>query len=228
MTAPGTEATRAGSWRTAARLLREQPDRVLVPAAVLTALGLVANVLVNWLIGLVVGSTPCQRYYLGETLTARCADTTGRGQLGVLVGLFVLFLIGHLIAAALSRASLDLVDGRDSRGVFGGWRVRTVLPAAVATSALLTVGTLLLVLPGVVLAFLTRYTMTFVVDQGLGTGAALVASTRLVLRHPVREVGFALAALGVLLLGLLALVVGLLLAVPLALLAQTVRYRASC
>lgn len=219
-------AVRTSSLLPATRALGRQPDRILVPAVVLTALGLVANVLVNWLLGLAVGSTPCPRYYLGTTLTARCAGTTGRGQLGIVVGLFVLFLIGHLVAAGLSRASLDLIDDASSRGVFGGWSVARALPAAVTTSLLLTLGTVLLVVPGIVAAFLTRYAMTFVVDRGLGTWAAIAASSRLVLKNLVGEVGFALGALGVLLLGLLALEIGLLLAVPLVLLAQTYRYRA--
>ena len=213
------------AWHTAVRLLGRAPDRVLVPAIALTVLGLTANLVLNWLIGLWVGTTRCPRYYLGSTLTARCAGAAGRGQVGLLLGLFLLFLIGHLVAAGLSRASLDLVDGVGSRGVLGGWSVLRVLPAALVLSALLTVGTLLLVLPGILLAFLTRYAMTYVVDQGLGPVAAIAASTRLVLSDLPRELAFALAALLVLVLGLLALEIGLLLAVPLVLLAQTIRYR---
>ncbi|WP_148045108.1 hypothetical protein [Nocardioides marmorisolisilvae] len=218
-------AVRTRSLGTAIRQLGRQPDRILVPAVVLTVVGLIANVLVNWLIGLAVGSTPCPRYYLGTTLTARCAGTTGRGQLGVLVGLFVLFLIGHLVAAGLSRASLDLIDEVPSRGVFGGWNLLRALPAAVTISLLLTLGTVLVVLPGLLLAFFTRYAMTFVVDRGLGTWSAIAASTRLVARNLVRETGFAVTAVAVLVLGLLALEIGLLIAVPLVLLAQTYRYR---
>ena len=224
VTATGTQET-SGSLRTAARLLRQQPDRILVPAIVLTVLGLVGNVLLQWLIGIVVGSTDCPRYYLGQTLTARCAGETGRAQLGALVGLFVLFLIGHLVAAGLSRTSLDLVDGLPSRGVFGGWNVVKALPAALAISTLLTVATVFLVLPGIVAAFLTRYAMTFVVDQGLGVWAAVAASVRLVCSNLLGELGFAILALLVLLLGLLALEIGLLVAVPLLLLAQVTRYR---
>lgn len=226
MTASGATApSRTRALRTATRLLGEHPDRVLVPALVLSVFGLVANVLLQWLIGNAVGSTPCQRIYLGSTLTARCAGTTGRGQLGVLVGLFVLFLIGHLVAAGLSRASLDQIDGVPSRGVFGGWDVLGALPAALVISTVLTVGTLFLVVPGILAAFLTRYAMTFVVDQGLGTGAAIAASARLVVSNLGAEIGFALGALLVLLLGLLALEIGLLIAVPLVLLAQCYRYR---
>ena len=224
MTAAGTE-TRHGALRSATRLLRQQPDRIMVPAIALTVLGLVANVLLQWLIGLAVGSTPCQRLYLGSTLTARCAGATGRAQLGVVVGLFVLFLIGHLVAAGLSRASLDLLDGRGSRGVFGGWNLLAAVPAALMISTVLTIGTVLLVLPGILAAFLTRYAMTFVVDQGLGPAAAVAASVRLVCSNLLSEVGFAVLAVLVLLLGLLALEIGLLVAVPLVLLAQVVRYR---
>jgi len=92
-------------------------------------------------------------------------------------------------------------------------------------STLLTLATLFLVLPGIVAAFLSRYAMTFVVDQGLGVWAAMAASVRLVWSNLLAEVGFATLALLVLALGLLALEIGLLVAVPLVLLAQVVRYR---
>jgi uncharacterized membrane protein len=225
-TSPTTSRPEPRAFRTAARLLGRNPDRVLVPAIALTVLGLVANVLLNWVIGLWIGSTPCPRYYLGTTLTSRCSGPAGRGQLGILIGLFALFLIGHLVAAGLSRASLDLIDEQPSRGVLGGWEVRRALPAALVISTLLTIGSVFLVLPGILVAFLTRYTMTFVVDRGLGTWAAISASVRLVLANLLREAGFALVALAALVLGLLALEIGLLLAVPVVLLAQTVRYRA--
>jgi len=227
VTATGTTASpeRIRAVRTAARLLRQHPDRILVPAIALTVVGLFANVVLNWLIGLWVGSTSCPRYYLGETLTGRCAGPPGRGQIGVLIGLFGLFLIGHLVAAGLSRASLDLIDDRPSRGVFGGWSLLRALPAAATISALLTVGTLFFVLPGILIAFLTRYAMTFVVDRDLGVWAAIGASTRLVVSRLPGEIGFAVAALLVLVIGLAALEIGLLLAVPLVLLAQSYRYR---
>lgn len=211
--------------RTAARLLRAQPDRLLVPAIVLTVAGLLGNVALQWLIGEAVGSTACDRHYLGATLVARCADENGRAQLGTLAGLYVLFVIGHLIAAGLSRAALDLLDEAPSRGVFGGWSVLRALPAALSISALLTIATVFLVLPGVLAAFLTRYAMVFVVDRGLGGVAAVRASVGLVVANLRGELGFAALSVLVLLAGLLALVLGLFVALPLVLLAQTVRYR---
>lgn len=229
MTATGTlpaSRPRPRAFRSAVRLLGPHPERVLVPATALTVLGLVANVLLQWLIGLYVGSTACPRSYLGTTITARCSGELGRTQLGFVVGLLVFFLIGHLIAAGLARTSLDLIDGGSSRGVLGGWDLLRVLPTALVVSALLTAGTIFLLLPGILLGFLTRYAMTFVVDQGLGTWAAIRASIRLVLSNLLGELAFALGAVLLMLLGLLALGIGLLIAIPLVLLAQAVRYRA--
>lgn len=214
---------RAG-WRT----LLAAPDRIMISVIALSVPAIAVHVAAQHLIGITVaGSQECQRAYLGTRLLADCGPSNGRAQLALLVGLFAFFLVGHLVVAGLYRVALDAVDETPARGPFAGWNLLRVLPAALLLSGLLTISTLFLVLPGIVLGFFTRYTMLFVVDRSLGAFAALAASVSLVARRFVGELGFVVLAAAVLLAGLLVLGIGLYLAVPVVLIAQTIRYRSA-
>ncbi|MFL6158931.1 MAG: hypothetical protein ACJ72D_22815 [Marmoricola sp.] len=210
-------------WRT----FRTRPDRLLVPTVVLSVVAVAVHVVLQHLISTyVVATATCPRNYLGTLLQADCGPSNGRAQLGVLVGLWVIFVIAQLFGAGIDRSALDLVDGRPARGPFRGWVTGRVLVAALALGALLTINTIVLLVPGLVFAFLSRYALLFVVDQGHGTLEAVVESTRLVTSDLASELGFAVRSFAVLLLGLLLLGIGLYVAVPVVMLAQAQRFRA--
>ncbi len=228
-TGPGTASeavvprgTLRAGWRTLAR----SPERVLVPALAILLPAVAVHVLLQYLISTrLVGSSECVRDYLGGVVYAECLPGNTRAQLGVLVGFFVIVVLAHVVVAGIGRSALDVVDGEPVRGPYAGWTLRTVLPTALLLGALLTVATLFLVLPGIVLAFFTRYTVLFVVDAGLDPLAAVAASVGLVARRLGSELGFVILSSLVLLLGLLACGIGLFLAVPVVLVAQALRYR---
>lgn len=216
-----------GPLRTGWRFLLAAPDRILVPTLVLSVPAIALHIALQYLISArIAGTTACGRRYLGQLLVAECGPSSGRAQLGVLVGLFVIFLLGHLVVAGINRAALDAVDGLPVRGPFAGWGVLRVLPTATLLAASLTVATLFFLLPGLVLAFFTRYAMLFLVDRPSGPVAAISASVRLVAAQLRTEVGFATRSFGLLVVGALALGIGLYAAVPVVLLGQVVRYRA--
>ncbi|RZI79335.1 MAG: hypothetical protein EOO67_20605, partial [Microbacterium sp.] len=188
MTASGT--LRAG-WRD----LAGSPDRILVPTLVLSTVGIVAHVLLQYLVGVVVaGSSDCARPYLDGVLTARCGPTDARAQLTLLIGLFLLYLVGQVVVAGLYRAALDLVDAAPVRSPFAGWLSLRVVGAAAVFAVLMTINTVFLLLPALVLGFLIRYAPLYVVDQGLGPVAAVVASTRFVLADLGGELWFVVRA----------------------------------
>lgn len=221
------EPAHAGSIRAAWRRLLAAPDRVLLPTLVLSTLGVLGHVVVQQLIGLsVVGSARCAQRYLGHPLVVGCGPTPAREQLGVVVALATIFAIGHLVVAGVDRTVLDLVDDAPPRGPFAGYRVLPVLVLAGVLGPALAVATLFCFVPGLVLAFFTRYALLFVTDQRLGPVAAVLASTRFVAADLAGELRFAGLAFGTLVLGVLALGVGAYVAVPVVLLAQAGRYRA--
>jgi len=212
---------RAG-WRTLAR----SPERILVPAIAISLPATAVHVLLQYLISTrVAGTSECVRDYLGGVLYAECAPGNTRAQLGVLVGFFVLVVLAHVVVAGVSRAVLDVLDDEPVRGPYAGWSLSTVLPAALLLGAMLTMASVFLVLPAIVLAFFSRYALLFVVDTGLNPIAAIVASFQLVSRRFASELGFAVRSLLVMLLGVLACGIGLYVAVPVVLIAQGLRYR---
>jgi uncharacterized membrane protein len=219
---PGVTASvtlRAG-WRTVV----QQPERILVATIAVTVPAIALHVVAQYLIGVIVaGDSDCTRQFLGTTLVAHCGPTEARGGLALLTGLFAFYLIGHLVVAALYRSFLDVVDDQPAQGPLRG--VLRALPVALILGTVLAIGTVFLLLPAVVLGFFSRYAVLFVVDRGLGPFAAIGASFGFCGRRLGAELGFALRAAGVLLLGLLVLGAGLFVAIPVVLLAQTRRYR---
>lgn len=231
MTVPGATSARppsVGTLRAGWRVVATAPDRILVATLVLSLPAIVAHVLLQHLISTrVVGTSTCVRDYLGTVLYADCLPADTRAQLGVLAGVFVLFLLAHLVVAGIDRAVLDVLDGVPVRNPYAGWRLRTVLPAALLLATAMTVATVFLVLPAVVLMFLTRYALLFVVDRDLNPFEAVVASVQLVAGRFAGELGFAVRSVLLMLLGAIACGIGLYLAVPVVLAAQALRYRSS-
>lgn len=224
MSSSGPPST--GTLRAGRRAFSGSADRILVPTLVLSTIGILLHVLLQYLLGrTLAGSSECTRPYLDQVLTAQCGPTNARAQLTLVVGIFALYLVGQLVVFGLYRACLDVTDQIAARSPFAGWLTATVAGAAVVAAALLTINTVFLLLPAIALGFLIRYAPLFVLDAGLGPVAALVASARFVLADLGAEAWFCLRAVLVLLGGLLALGVGLYVAVPVVLLAQTQRYR---
>lgn len=226
MTVPGTDV-HPGTLRSGWREFTGSADRILVPTLVLSTAGIVAHVLLQYLIGLAVaGSSDCARPFLDQVLTAQCGPSNERAQLTLVVAMFALYAVGQLVVTGLYRACLDVVDQISVRGPFSGWVTVTVLVAGLLAAALLTINTIFLLLPAVALGFLIRYAPLFVLDQAMGPVAALVASARFVTAELGAELWFAARATALLLVGMLLLGIGLYVAVPVVLLAQTQRYRA--
>lgn len=210
------------------RILAADPERILVPTLAISLPAIAVHVLVQHLISTsVAGTSTCVRDYLGTVLYADCLPVDARAQLGVLLGLFVMIVLAHVVVAGINRTVLDVLDGVPVRGPYTGWRLRAVLPTALLLATMLTVASVFLVLPGIVLAFVTRYALLYVVDGGMNPFAAVAASVHLVRTRFVSEAGFALRAVLLLLLGALACGIGLYVAVPVVLIAQALRYRAT-
>ncbi|TIC89300.1 hypothetical protein E8D34_02095 [Nocardioides sp. GY 10113] len=92
------------------------------------------------------------------------------------------FVVAQLIAAALIRGSLSITEGRDFFAVdaFKFAQVGPVLVTALLVGAATAVGYVFCVLPGIAIAFLTMYSLYFVVDEDLPPVEAITASFNLV------------------------------------------------
>jgi uncharacterized membrane protein len=104
--------------------------------------------------------------------------------------------------------------------------VKQVSLAALVIAGLTFAGSMLCVLPGIAILFLTSFTLFFVVDRGEDAVTAIRSSLRLVGGEPGALVVFFLAATALYVVGACLCGLGLLVAVPLVAVAQAFTFRA--
>ncbi len=106
-------------------------------------------------------------------------------------------------------------------GIDVGQAILVLLLVQLAT----LVGLVLCIVPGLVVAFVTWFSLYFVVDQHLGAIDALKASIGLVGRNLGPMLMLALSCLGAAIIGVILCGVGLLVALPIVVLAQVYTFR---
>ncbi|AWH95366.1 hypothetical protein [Dietzia psychralcaliphila] len=143
------------------------------------------------------------------------------------IGSILTFAVSLLFQAFVIRGALLEVDGHKPEigdffklHNFGAFVIAAIL-VAIAT----TIGFILLIIPGIVAAFLLYWTLHFVVDRNMTAIDAMKSSVNAIKSDAGNL--FALAVLNILVViaGFLALFVGLLVAVPVVTLASVFAYR---
>lgn len=136
-------------------------------------------------------------------------------------------VVSYLLAAALIKGALDAVSGRPVSfgSMFEGWDKVQVLIASVLLGVGTMIGLILLVIPGIIFAVLTAFTMYFVVDRHDDAVTAIKNSIGLVRANLGSTIMLGLVSIGVALLGLLALCVGIFVAIPVIYIAAAYAYR---
>jgi uncharacterized membrane protein len=136
--------------------------------------------------------------------------------------------VSVVLSAVFARAALDVVDGRpfDFMGAFGRLNFVNVLIAALLVSVIVTIGFILLVIPGLIALFLTYFTTLFVVDDDAESPVkAIKDSVQLISSNVGNALVLALLSVLVLIAGAIALLVGLVVAYPVTAIASAYAYR---
>jgi uncharacterized membrane protein len=136
--------------------------------------------------------------------------------------------VSVVLSAVFARAALDVVDGRpfDFTGAFGRINFVNVLIAAFLVSIIVTIGFVLLVIPGLIALFLTYFTTLFVVDDDAESPVKAIGdSVKLISSNVGDALLLALLSILVLIAGAIALLVGLIVAYPVTALAAAYAYR---
>jgi len=136
--------------------------------------------------------------------------------------------VSVVLSAVFARACLDVVDGRpfDFMSGFGRLNLVNVLIAALLVSIIVTIGFVLLVIPGLIALFLTYFTTLFVVDDDAESPVKAIGdSVKLVSSNVGDALLLALLSVLVLIAGAIALLVGLIVAYPVTALAAAYAYR---
>jgi uncharacterized membrane protein len=149
------------------------------------------------------------------------------GLLGSVIGI-ISFLVNTFITMGIFNVSLKFADGQrgEAADFFSAYPLYFIfLGASILYGIAVTIGTILFIIPGIILAVRLQFFGFFVLDQGAGVTEALRRSW-----EATRGVGwsvfvFDLALLGIIILGALALGVGLLIAIPITWLALAYVYR---
>lgn len=153
----------------------------------------------------------------------------GASAFGVwsIIGNIVTAVVGYIIQAAFVRGALSEVDGR--KPAFGTFlqvgAVGAVILAGLLVGIATSIGLVLCILPGLVIAFLTWWTMQFVVDRNQDAITAIKSSYKAVTSNAGTLILLALALVGINIVGALLCGLGLLVSVPVSIIASTYAYR---
>lgn len=156
-------------------------------------------------------------------------DTFGQSlwSIGWIVGSIATVVVGYLINAALVRGALYEVDGqRPSLGAFFRFtNVGNVILASILVGVLTAIGLILFVIPGLIVVFLSWWTLHFVIDRNDSAVDGIRDSFRAISSQAGQVFLLALALIGINILGAIPFGLGLLITVPLTIIASTYAYR---
>lgn len=160
------------------------------------------------------------------------SDGSGSGLGGGFFGLAAVFELLLLVAGFYTQAAfisgcLDIADGRPVTvgSFFKPRNFGPALLAALLVMVLTFIGYLLFIVPGLIVAFLTWFTLPFAIDRSLRPVAALKASFDTIKNHLGDSLLTFIVQAVVAVAGIFACYVGILVTGPLALLIQTYAYR---
>jgi uncharacterized membrane protein len=138
------------------------------------------------------------------------------------------FFLGQLVAIVWISLALAILDGRpiNSESLLpSGSTLIAYIIASLVFSLMVAVGLVLLIIPGLIVAVVFGLYGWALVDKDLAPMEALRESSRLTRGHRWQLVLFALAAIGLNFLGLLALIIGVLITSAVTLIAAGHVYR---
>lgn len=162
----------------------------------------------------------------GELVIEDGSGFIARQFVNALVSALVL-IVALVVGAGIVRGALGITDGRafSYQELFKTDKIGPVVIASLIIAAATFVGYLLCFLPGIVVAFLTSYTLYFLIDQDLPPVEAIKASVMFVKDNLVDTlvwylVGGIIAGIGFMLCG-----IGALVSVPVVIIGTAYTYR---
>ncbi|RRQ28849.1 hypothetical protein DK926_06040 [Rhodococcus sp. Eu-32] len=152
--------------------------------------------------------------------------SAGFGALAI-IGTVISTVVGYLIQASLIRGALHEVDGNKPAigSFFQFGNVAAIILASFLVGILVLVGFVLLIIPGIILTFLTWWTLQFVIDRNQDAITAIKSSVKAISSNAGQLILLALALVGINILGVIPCGLGLLVTIPITMIASTYAYR---
>lgn len=145
--------------------------------------------------------------------------------LALTYGLF--FIYAQVIGAGMIRASLNVTNGQPFRtaDVFKFDNLGPVIVTSILVGIGVMVGTIACYLPGIIIAFLTSYSLYFVVDKNMSPVDAIKASFELVTKNFGSTIIWYLVSGVIITVGAILCGIGLLVAIPVVLVGTAYTYK---
>ncbi|WP_324290101.1 hypothetical protein [Gordonia sp. SL306] len=135
-------------------------------------------------------------------------------------------IVGYVFQGAFVRGALDELDGgKPAIGNFFRLNFGPVIITALLVAIGTYIGLILLIIPGIIFAFLAYWSLTFVVDRDLDAIAGIKASFSVISKNAGPLFLLALASIGLNIVGAILCLVGLLVSIPVTMIASTYAYR---
>lgn len=144
------------------------------------------------------------------------------------VGLVLYYVLTYLMSLGLVRILLNILDKKEtSLGMLfsEGKHLINFFVAGILTGLAVLGGFILLIIPGIIFSFRFSQVTNLIVDKNMGAIEAMKMSWRITKGHVLDLFLFSLLISIVALIGLLALGVGLIVAIPVTMIAQMYVYR---
>lgn len=140
---------------------------------------------------------------------------------------FLYFFVSQVISAGIIRGSLGITEGREFHfsEVFKTDKIGPVVITSLISAAIIFVGFLLCVLPGIVASFFLSYALYFVIDKDMSPTAAISASVNLVKDNLGTALLWAVVAFAITLVGAILCGVGLIVAIPVSIIGTAFTYK---
>ena len=141
---------------------------------------------------------------------------------------FAAWIVTMIIGAGIVRGALDITEGRelDPKTLLTPQKLGEVVVASVLTSILIFIGIILLVIPGLLVAFFTSFTLYFLMDRPeLGAIDAMKASFEFTKSHAGDVIVWFLLSLVTYIVGFCLCGVGLIAAIPVIILGTAYTYK---
>jgi uncharacterized membrane protein len=207
----------------------KKPAELLVPAIVVILAVVVVEVVIQLVLSkLFLGTHDCTKTFFGERIETKCGPGFFVSLLVAAIASGIGTFASTLLVTGLIRSALDIVDGQpalDIGGVFAWASKPAVVQTALVLGALNFVGTLIFYVGAIPVAFLTAFTLYFVVDKNLAGVEAVKASVSFVISKIGDLIIFFLLSIVVVIVGLIACLVGIFVAIPVLMVAAAYTFR---
>lgn len=206
----------------------KSPSTLLVPALLVLVVVIVLEIVTQLVLrATLLGTHDCTRTVFGTELDTKCGPGFLTNLFATALAGLIVSIIVQLLGAGLIRCALNAVDGREVNAgdVFGYATNANVIAAAAIVSVATFVGTLLCYLPGIIVGFLTMFTMFYVVDKDMPAMDAVKASISLTTSRLGDTVLFYVLGIICVVVGAILCLVGLLAAVPVVLAGAAYTFR---